>query len=127
MTEVRTRVPLSLEDGPDDLILKTEYADFLTRTRLDETRPDADLTLTAPGGYETLLEHISAPPLLYGLRKKGGCALRGGPRPHWYDVVYKPVVEAIDETGVLRDFPGRTEADLYLFLAEPPRGLGGGA
>ena len=117
VTEVRTRVPLSLEDGPDDLILKTEYADFLTRTRLDETRPDADLTLTAPGGYETLLEHISVHRYYMGLERKEDVPFEEA-AAHWYDVVYKPVVEAINETGVLRDFPGRTEADLYLFLAE---------
>jgi len=37
---------------------------------------------------------------------------------HWYDVVYMPVVEVIRRLGVLRRFPGRTETDLYLWLAE---------
>jgi uncharacterized protein (TIGR00730 family) len=35
---------------------------------------------------------------------------------HWYDEVYIPVVEAIGEEGILKDFPGRTEADLYLWI-----------
>jgi nucleotide-binding universal stress UspA family protein len=37
---------------------------------------------------------------------------------HWYDTVYRPVVDIIREKGILRDFPGRTEADLYLWLTE---------
>ena len=37
---------------------------------------------------------------------------------HWYDEVYLPVVEIIRQRGMLRDFPGRTETDLYIWLAE---------
>jgi len=37
---------------------------------------------------------------------------------HWYDTVYLPVIQAIREGGILRYFPGRTETDLYLWIAE---------
>jgi len=37
---------------------------------------------------------------------------------HWYDTYYLPVVEVIRSRGILRDFPGRTEADLYLWVLE---------
>ncbi|HJW83630.1 MAG TPA: universal stress protein, partial [Anaerolineae bacterium] len=36
----------------------------------------------------------------------------------WYDEVYLPVVQAIREQGILRYFPGRAEADLYLWMAK---------
>jgi nucleotide-binding universal stress UspA family protein len=36
----------------------------------------------------------------------------------WYDSVYLQVVGHIREWGILRDFPNRTEADLYLWIAE---------
>ncbi len=36
VTEIETRVPLTADVQPDDLILKAEYADFLEKTRLDE-------------------------------------------------------------------------------------------
>jgi len=67
VTEVKTKVPLSPLDKPDDLILKAEYADFLTRTRLDELRPSANLRLTAPGQYPVLLEHIEVHRYFMGL------------------------------------------------------------
>jgi hypothetical protein len=37
---------------------------------------------------------------------------------HWYDTVYLPILEVIREQNVLKDFPGRTEADLYLWLID---------
>jgi hypothetical protein len=35
----------------------------------------------------------------------------------WYDTVYLPVVNAIRATNVLKEFPRRCEADLYLWVA----------
>ncbi len=35
----------------------------------------------------------------------------------WFDTVYMPVVEAIRDYELLHNFPGRTEADLYLWIA----------
>jgi len=37
---------------------------------------------------------------------------------HWYDTLYLPIVEIIVRHNVLADFPGRTEADLYLWLCD---------
>jgi nucleotide-binding universal stress UspA family protein len=35
---------------------------------------------------------------------------------HWYEHVYLPTVRIINEQGILHDFPGRTEADLYVWI-----------
>jgi nucleotide-binding universal stress UspA family protein len=35
----------------------------------------------------------------------------------WYDEVYLPVVEALRQRDLLAEFPGRTEADLYLWIS----------
>jgi hypothetical protein len=37
---------------------------------------------------------------------------------HWYDTVYLPIVKAIRERGILREFPGRTEGDLYVWVLD---------
>jgi nucleotide-binding universal stress UspA family protein len=117
VTEVRTKVGLSVDDQPDDLILKAEYADFLQYTNLDKLRPEADLSVTVPGQYQSLQEHIAVHRYFMGLDQQ-----RDIPHPeavtHWYDTVYLPVVHVIQERGVLRDFPERTEADLYLWISE---------
>jgi len=108
ITEVKTKVPFSPETSPDDLILKGEYADFLERARLDESRPEADLTLTAPGGYAELEKQIEA-------CRQAEAALPEA-AAKWYDEVYWPTVLMIRERGVLRDFPGRTETDFFLWI-----------
>jgi nucleotide-binding universal stress UspA family protein len=117
VTEVHTKVPLSPDDQPDDLILKAEYADFLDHTHLDTLRPEADLSVTAPGQYQALEEHIKVHRYFMGLEQKEEIPYAEAVT-HWYDEVYMPVVQVIREKGILRDFPGRTEADLYLWVSE---------
>jgi len=115
VTEVRTRVPITPEIQPDELIIKAEYARFLEITRLDELRPGSDLSVTVPGKYPVLQEHIDVHRYYMGLE-----AQREIPYPeaavHWYDTVYLPVIHVIRERGIMRFFPNRTEADLYLWI-----------
>jgi nucleotide-binding universal stress UspA family protein len=115
-TELHTKVPLSPKDQPDDLILKAEYTDFLERTRLDELRPEADLSVTTCGQYRVLEEHIEVHRFYMGLDQKRDISYEEAVA-HWYDNVYLPVVQVIREQGVLRGFPGRTETDLYLWAS----------
>ncbi|MBL7162926.1 MAG: ParB N-terminal domain-containing protein, partial [Anaerolineales bacterium] len=58
VTEVRTRVNITPDAQPDDLIIKAEQTEFLEQTQLDRLRPDTDFTTTNPGQYPILLEHI---------------------------------------------------------------------
>jgi nucleotide-binding universal stress UspA family protein len=114
---VYTRVPLSPDDSPEDLILKAEYADFLAKTDLDTLCPNADLTITAPGQYEKLLEHISVHHYFMGEKRGSDVPYTEAVRD-WYDRIYQPIARLIRERNLLRDFPGRTEADLYLWIME---------
>lgn len=117
VTEIETKIHLSPDVQPDDLILKAEYAGFLEETRLDKLRPDADLSVTVPGQYPLLLEHIEVHRYFMGLEQE-----REIPYPeaveHWYDTIYLPVVESIRQQNILQEFPERTETDLYLWVSE---------
>ncbi|MBN1976727.1 MAG: universal stress protein [Anaerolineae bacterium] len=115
VTECHTKVPLSPDVRPEDLIVKAEYAEFLERTRLDELRPDADLSTSLAGRYRELEEHISVHRYFMGIEQEREIPYREA-AAHWYDTVYLPVVQVIRENGILRDFPGRTETDLYLWI-----------
>lgn len=117
VTRVDTKVPLSPDVQPDDLILKAEYANFLEVTGLDEIRPDADLSVTAPGQYPRLLEHIEVHRYFMGLDRRREIPYEEAVG-HWYDRVYLPAVQAIRDMDVLQGFPDRTETDLYLWLSE---------
>ncbi len=117
VTVVTTRGSLSPDAQPDDLIVEAEYIDFLERTKQYELRPEAELRLTTSGRYPILLEHIDVHRYYLGL----DCACE---IPYetaftsWYDNVYMPVVIVIRERGLLRDFPERTETDLYLWISQ---------
>lgn len=117
VTEILTDVPFSLDVQPDDLILKAEYGEFLANTQIHQLRPQADLSVSSPGQYQKLEEHISVHRYYMGLEQKREIIAEDAVA-HWYDIVYMPVALIIRELGILSNFPERTEADLYLWLME---------
>jgi len=121
VTELKTPIPLTLSDFERDLwIIKIEYAEFMAATHLDLLRPGADISMTVPGRYEILLHHIEVHRYLRNLdlEREGRTERlsRAEAVTSWYDTVYLPVVEAMRHHRLLEHFPGRTEADLYLWI-----------
>ncbi len=116
VVEVHTRVPLSPDVQPDDLIIKAEHAAFLEATRLDEMRPGCDFSVTVPGQYARLENHLEVHRFFMEMAEEQ--ALPDAEAiTRWYDEAYLPLVQAIREQGILHDFPERTETDLYVWLA----------
>jgi nucleotide-binding universal stress UspA family protein len=115
--ELESDFPLTPETHRDDLIVRAEQADFLERTGLLRLRPGADLSVTAPGQYTKLLEHIEVHRYFMGIDLQQEVSY---PQAlcHWYDTVYLALVGPIRERGVVRFFPDRTETDLYLWVSE---------
>ena len=114
--EVKTDIPITPDIQPDDLIIKAEYANFLAQTELASLRPGVDLSVSVPGQYDKLLEHIQVHRYFMGIDFQ-----RDIPYPeavvHWYDEVYTTITEPVRERGLLRWFPGRTETDMYLWVS----------
>ena len=117
VTAFETAVPLPADTVEADLDLKEEYASFLLETGLDQLRPEQRIEFTTPGHYCTLEEHIAVHRYFVGLREDRE-VYYGEAVARWYDEVYRPMVEIIREAAILDQFPGRTEADLYLWLIE---------
>lgn len=115
--EAGTRVPVTADLDAGDLEIKGEYTRFLERTRLDELRPDQRIEFTIGGGYDRLLEHIAVHRYFMGLERQR-FILEDEAVCDWYDNLYLPLVRIIREKDVLADFPGRTEADLYLWIMD---------
>lgn len=114
--ELPTKVRLKPTDRPDDLILKAEYADFLDKTDLLDLRPEANLEVSVPGQYRILEEHISVHRYYMGVEQRRPISYPEAVA-HWYDTVYLPAAQTIRDQRLLADFPGRTETDLYIWLA----------
>jgi len=115
--EVQTRVPLSPNDRPDDLIIKAEAAAFLEYTRLDEVCSKDDLAVSIPGQYDHLENHIEVH--RYFMEEEQGHDIPLEEAAcDWYNNVYLPVAQMMREYDILRDFPHRTETDLYLWISQ---------
>jgi hypothetical protein len=115
--EAKSRIPAGTDLDADQLVIKGEYAAFLERTRLDELRPDQRVEFTIAGGYERLLEHVAVHRYFLGLEQQRFVSSDEAVCD-WYDGVYLPLVSIIRERRILEQFPGRTEADLYLWIID---------
>jgi nucleotide-binding universal stress UspA family protein len=117
VTEIPVQVPLSAEATPEEVISKSELAEVLERTRLRQIRPEAQIEITCADCARRLEEHIHVHRYFMGLEQQREIPWEEAVA-HWYDHVYRPIAEGIRTRGVLEEFPGRTEADLYLWVLE---------
>ncbi len=115
--ECSTRVNITPDLRPEDLTILGEKVHFLERTHLDELRPKSRVRLTIPDGFDRMLEHIAVHRYFMGLDLKRDVS-DAEAVTHWYDTVYLPVVKEIRQSGILSEFPGKTEADLYLWVMD---------
>ncbi len=113
--EVRTRAPLTNEMDAAELLKAREYVDFLERTRLDRVRPQASIAVSRLGRYDRIYEHILGHRYFMGLEQGREVPIDEA-AASWYDRVYQPIAALIRGYGILEHFPGRTEADLYLWI-----------
>jgi uncharacterized ParB-like nuclease family protein len=116
--ELTVPVGLDPEDSLKDLIIKGEYARFLEQTHLHAVRPEHyEILFTVPGRYDVLLDHIKTRQYYLGLKFEREVPWEEAVGS-WYDRLYKRVVDETREHKVLDKFPGRTEADLYLWIMD---------
>jgi len=111
----RTNVPIDKKTNIADLIIKKEYSDFLKQTRLDMLRPQQNIEFTRPGRYATILEHIDKRRYFLGLELRREISYEEAVES-WYDSLYRPLLEIFDQDAILKRFPRRTAADLYVWV-----------
>src|SRR5512142_199828 len=120
--ECATRVNITPDLKPEDLTILGEKVDFLERTHIDDLRPDSRIRLTVPDGFDRMLQHIAVHRYFMGLDLKRDVSEQEA-ITHWYDTVYMPIVKVIRQSKILKEFPGKTEADLYLWVLDHQRYL----
>ncbi len=115
--ECSTKVNITPDLKPEDLKILHEKVHFLERTGLDDLRPKAKIRLTIPDGFDRMLEHIAVHRYFMGIDLKRDISEQEA-ITHWYDTVYFPIVKEIRKSKILKDFPGKTEGDLYLWVLD---------
>ncbi len=116
VTKIQTNVPISADIKPDELDMKAEYAEFLQETHLNELRPKADLSMTEPGKYRRLKRQIREHRYFMGQQQQQEIS-EDEAVADWYDAVYLPLAEIIQEHNILEEFPDRTITDLYVWIS----------
>jgi hypothetical protein len=101
----------------DNVILNQERKIFTNETHILNLRPEANIETTIPGQYNDLREHIAVHRWYLGEHSKGEIHEEQAVTS-WFDNVYSPIVKIIREQEILKEFPNRTETDLYLWIIE---------
>lgn len=101
----------------ENLIIEQERQEFEAHTQLNELRPESQISLTTPGIYIKLIEHIDVHRYYLAEQNKEEVPFEEAV-VSWYDNVYLPLVELIRSHDILGEFPGRTETDLYVWILE---------
>jgi hypothetical protein len=115
--ECRARVPVTEHTRAEDLERLGDSVEFLERTQLDQLRPGVQIQTTLLGGYDRLLEHIAVHRYFMGIEQQREVSEQEAV-VHWMDALYQPVVDIVQKSGILEEFPGRTAADLYLWVMD---------
>lgn len=117
VSEVNIVVPLSPNDSPDDLIVKSQQVKFLEDTGLDKVNTKTNFTVSTPGCYRVIRNQISSHQYQMELKKKTTVEFKHAVLD-WVENVYDPLIDIIRINGLLRDFPNMTYTDLYLLIYE---------
>jgi hypothetical protein len=88
---------------------------FYEKTSFGELTNCWDLNFSAPGRYDVIYNHILVHKYYLNENKEEELPF-GEALVSWYNNVYNPVIAIIREQWLLANFPGRTEADLYVWI-----------
>lgn len=113
--------PVEVEIDPtenlDQIFIQLGEQNFMSKTGLATRYPEQNIQFTSPGRYTELLAQI------HDLRQiltqiddeemSWETAVDA-----WYEMVYLPTSQIIQDSTLLADFPGRTEADLFVWLSQ---------
>ena len=111
-------VPISRSMSQQDIrreIIRYEKEQFFEQTGLDKLRPRGELEFTASGRYDEALRHIHGHIGFLKTSEYVEVPFEEG-MLSWYDRIFHPIITTIKEENILRRFPGRTGADLYVWI-----------
>lgn len=105
-------VELSDEADLDEVLCKAEYAEFLRRTKL---QPKQEILFTVPGQYMEIEYQIQSVQQSLEVDRGEPVSFEEA-AALWYREIYTPTVQEVRDSGVIERFPGRTEADLFIWM-----------
>lgn len=98
-------------------VIAYEKKQFFEDTRYLSVIGADDLDFSEPGRFDTIREHVAVHK--YYLNEEESKEIEFSVALwSWHENVFSPIILAIGEDNILPLFPGRTPADLYLYLVQ---------
>jgi hypothetical protein len=98
-----------------DKVIEYEKREVFDHTGLGQIIPPEEVVFTEPGRYVEMLRHIQGHKYFMNQDFEAEIPLLQA-ASSWYYNLYKPIVRFIQQEGILSRFPGRTKADLYIWI-----------
>jgi uncharacterized membrane protein YfbV (UPF0208 family) len=116
---VEINVPGSVSSAKDldTLVLADEKQKFFEQTNLQVLVPGVTFETQIAGQFSKLLEHVSAHRWYLGERRGSEVAYSDAVLS-WYENVYLPVYEVIQDQNLTKSFPEYSPVDLYLWIMD---------
>ena len=117
VTSLATDVPLDPRMTVEDMrraVLEHERKLFSGALERYPAVAGSELAFSEPGGYDEVLAHIACH--RETLRRAGGSTDPESAARSWYEGIYLPLARLVRDAGMLALLPGRTAADVYLWL-----------
>jgi len=120
VTELKTQYKLDGQQTREELasrLIGYEREKFIDQTHLDQVIPMDGLEFSDAGRYDEIIQHIEGHKYYIneGIDEEisfSDAALS------WYYKVFSPIIQQITADGLMARFPGRTKADLYLWIVK---------
>ena len=111
---------IPLKPGMSRAELKKAVIDYEKRcvfekTELGKVVSPEEIDFTATGRYGELLKHLEVHKYFINQDKKQEITFVEAARS-WYENLYRPICDLISERKLAGRFPGRTKADLYMWM-----------
>jgi len=107
--------PLMTADELRESLIEYEKNIFYEKTGFGELTNYYGLNFSSPGRYDVIYNHILVHKYYLNENKEEEIQFSEA-LVSWYNKVYNPVIAIIKEQWLLANFPGRTEADLYVWI-----------
>ncbi|MBO6000905.1 MAG: transcriptional regulator [Spirochaetales bacterium] len=117
VVELTSKIPL--EEGMTLNEIRKRVVEYERERFIEQFEPDYlpmdRIVFTTPGSYPEMVNHILVHKYYANQDRDDEMTFAEGAKS-WYENVYLKVVHAIEQEHLLIDFPGQTEADMYMWL-----------
>ena len=120
VTSLSSEIQIDPSMNADELrhaVVDYEKKLFYEKTHFGELTGCFDLDFTAAGRYDVIYNHILVHKYYLNEHAKGEIPFADA-LVSWYNNVYKPIIDIIEEDRLYARFPGRTASDLYVWIVK---------